>query len=265
MCELLAMSSSVPERLNLSLQLLASHGDKQHGTNDGWGVAYYQDQDVALFREPQGAGNSRLLEFLRENGPETNIAISHIRRATIGARQLANTQPFVRAMAGRMHTFAHNGNLVQITKNHDASFSGCVFQLIGETDSERAFSYLLSLLQQSPQQQATTTVEQRAQVFRQFCAEMRRLGPANFIYSDGEFVFVHAHRRIQRESGMIAPPGFWMLERHCLNLNSSVDVENRKTSRDVILVASVPLTQEAWIPLAEAELLILHKGKRLSI
>ncbi|WP_423680252.1 class II glutamine amidotransferase [Undibacterium sp. WLHG33] len=113
MCELLAMSSSVPERLNLSLQLLASHGDKQHGTNDGWGVAYYQDQDVALFREPQGAGNSRLLEFLRENGPETNIAISHIRRATIGARQLANTQPFVRAMAGRRLC----RNKVERTKN----------------------------------------------------------------------------------------------------------------------------------------------------
>ncbi|MFA9273793.1 MAG: class II glutamine amidotransferase [Candidatus Aquirickettsiella gammari] len=261
MCELLAMSGAVPEQLDLSLQILASHGDAQHGTNDGWGAAYYQGNDVALFREAQGAGSSQLLAFLQTHGPATNIAISHIRRATMGARCLANTQPFVRTLAGRAHTFAHNGNLAEIASKYCNPAWDCAFQMLGETDSERAFSYLLFLMQQV-WLQAVPTMLQRVQVFRQFCTEMRELGPANFVYSDGEFLFVHAHKRIQREAGIIAPPGLWILERHCPMISAAPEIDpNMK--RDVTLVASVPLTQEAWRPLEESEILVLYNGKPL--
>lgn len=269
MCELLAMSAAAPEHLDLSLQILASHGDAQHGTNDGWGAAYYQGNDVALFREAQGAGGSQLLAFLQTDGPATNIAISHIRRATMGARSLANTQPFVRTFAGRAHVFAHNGNLAEITSRYCNSALDCAFQALGETDSERAFSYLLFLMQplwlQTQQQTslpAAPTLSQRVQVFQQFCTEMRELGPANFLYSDGEFLFIHAHKRIQREAGIIAPPGLWILERHCPMTSAAREIDP-KMKRDVTLVASVPLTQEAWRPLEEAEILVLHNGKPL--
>lgn len=265
MCELLAMSSSAPEQLNLSLQILASHGDAQHGMDDGWGAAYYQGYDVALFREQQGAGNSRLLAFLRQHGPETRLAISHIRRATVGLRQLANTQPFVRALAGRMHTFVHNGNLAEMTPSHLRYRSHGSFEPIGETDSECAFSYLLFLMQAIWQSTTTPDIQLRVEVFRQFCAEMRLLGPANFLYSDGEFLFVHAHKRIQRERGVVAPPGLWMVERHCSNSSSSTDTEGVISVRDVSLLASVPLTQEAWRPLEEAELLVLRDGKQVQV
>lgn len=265
MCELLAMSSSVPEQLNLSLQILASHGDVQHGTDDGWGAAYYQGFDVTLFRESQGAGSSELLAFLRQHGPETHLAISHIRRATMGTRQLANTQPFVRALAGRMHTFAHNGNLLDIRSTHVLQSLNSSFQPIGETDSEHAFSYLLFLMQPIWQQTKAPDLQSRVEVFRQFCAEMRLLGPANFIYSDGEFLFVHAHKRIQRDRGVIAPPGLWVVERHCSRFSSTNEADKLAADRVVSLVASVPLTQEAWRPLEEAELLVLQNGQRIVV
>jgi glutamine amidotransferase len=265
MCELLAMSSSVSEQLNLSLQILASHGDVQHGTNDGWGAAYYQGFDVALFREQQGAGSSELLAFLSQHGPETRLAISHIRRATMGTRQLANTQPFVRALAGRMHTFAHNGNLLELRSTHVLQSLNSSFQPIGETDSEHAFSYLLFLMQPIWQQTEAPNIQSRVEVFRQFCAEMRLLGPANFIYSDGEFLFVHAHKRIQRDRGVIAPPGLWMTERRCSHLSSKPESDEPAVDRVVTLVASVPLTQETWRPFEEAELLVLQNGQRILV
>jgi len=265
MCELLAMSSSVPEQLNLSLQILATHGDAQHGTNDGWGAAYYQGFDVALFREQQGADSSALLTLLQHHGPETHLAISHIRRATVGTRELANTQPFVRALAGRMHTFAHNGNLLEIRSTHVLKGLNSSFQPIGVTDSEYAFSYLLFLMQPIWQQTKAPEIQLRVEVFRQFCAEMRLLGPANFIYSDGEFLFVHAHKRIQREKGVIAPPGLWMLERRCSNLSLTTEGDELASDRVVSLVASVPLTQEAWRPLEEAELLVLQNGQGILV
>ena len=67
--------------------------------HDGWGVAFYQGADVALFREPAGAAESALVRFLEEDGPETSLAISHIRHATQGNVSLANTQPFTRELS----------------------------------------------------------------------------------------------------------------------------------------------------------------------
>jgi glutamine amidotransferase len=81
---------------------------------DGWGVAYFQGNDVALFREPIAAADSRLVRYLESHGPATSLAISHIRHATQGAVALANAQPFVHELGGVSHCFAHYENLVGI-------------------------------------------------------------------------------------------------------------------------------------------------------
>ena len=111
MCELLAMSTLQAAHLTFSLEALASHSGISCSNRDGWGAAFYQGHDVALFREPVAASESPLVRLLTQEGPATTLAISHIRRATLGVVSLANTQPFVRELAGRMHTFAHNGHL----------------------------------------------------------------------------------------------------------------------------------------------------------
>ena len=45
-------------------------------------------------------------------------------------------------------------------------------------------------------------------------ADAISLGPANFIYADGDVLFAHAHRRMQAD-GTIAAPGLWRLNRRC--------------------------------------------------
>ncbi len=141
MCELLAMSSSRPARLNFSLKTLASHSAEPGVAPDGWGVAFYDGLDVALFRQAAPAAGSRLVRFLETEGPSTQLAISHIRHATQGRLSLANTQPFSRAMAGRMHVFAHNGNLEGIRCTDHRPLGSHL--PVGETDSEWAFGLLL--------------------------------------------------------------------------------------------------------------------------
>ena len=61
MCELLAMSTRHASQLTVSLGALASHSGPASGTRDGWGVAYFQGRDVALFREPIAASDSPLV------------------------------------------------------------------------------------------------------------------------------------------------------------------------------------------------------------
>ena len=94
-----------------------------------------------------------------------------------------------------------------------------------------------------------------------FAAELRDLGPANFLYADGDALFVHAHRR--RYGDEIRPPGLHMLVRQC----NGDDGEFRASGvsvvgagQTVVMFASVPLTNEAWQPLNEGRLVVVREG-----
>ncbi len=263
MCELLAMSSRQATRLTFSLQALAARGSPVSGTRDGWGAAFYQGHDVALFREPVAASDSPLVRFLETQGPSTTLALSHIRRATLGAITLANTQPFVRELAGRTHVFAHNGHLPGIEQA--GNFAPGRFQPVGETDSEQAFCALMARLDGLWRAaSAPPPLEERLAVVAAFAADLRPLGPANFLYTDGEVLFAHGHRRIQSASGRTEPPGLFMLSRQCGHAHESVQAQGVSIAagfQEVTLIASVPLSSEPWRPLAEGEVVAVAAGR----
>lgn len=266
MCELLAVSTSEPVRLTFSLHTLAARGGLAGTTHDGWGVAFYQERDVALFREAGGAEHSALVHYLETQGPSTTLAISHIRHATQGAIRLANTQPFVRELGGRSHVFAHNGDLRGI--QGDAAFGPGAWRPVGETDSEHAFCALLERLRPLWEEGAAPTLQARLAVLAAYAADLRRLGPANFLYADGDALFAHGHRRIQPALGRIEPPGLWLLQRHCAPVGQPPEagggVAIAAGERTVAWVASVPLTDDAWRPLAEGELVAVRAGEFLA-
>ena len=266
MCELLAVSASQPTRLTFSLHTLASRGGETGATRDGWGVAFYEGEDVALFREPAAAANSALVRYLESQGPSTNLAISHIRHATQGAVRLSNTQPFVRELGGRTHVFAHNGDLSGIDRRKALSMGA--HRPVGQTDSEHAFCALLERLRPLWANSGAPSVEKRMAVLAAFAADLRLLGPANFLYADGDVLFAHGHRRIQPALGRIEPPGLWTLQRHFPSADGSAErqggVAIRDAERAVVCVASVPLNDANWRPLAEGELLAVRDGEVLA-
>lgn len=261
MCELLAMSSRQPTRLTFSLQALAERSGPGQSTRDGWGAAFYQGPDAALFREPTPASDSPLVRLLETQSPATHLAISHIRHATRGAISLANTQPFVRERGGRAHVFAHNGHLPGI--GQDARFALKHFHPVGETDSEQAFCVLMDRLHALWQPGTPPPLDARLAVVTAFAAELRELGPANFLYADGEVLFAHGHRRIQ-DSGRIEPPGLFLLARHCHDEGAPLQAQGICVGcgyQQVVLLASVPLSRESWRPLAEGETVAVAAGR----
>jgi predicted glutamine amidotransferase len=262
MCELLAISSRAPTRLSISLEALAARSGPGYSTRDGWGVAFYQGRDVALFREATAASDSALVRLLGSTGPSTQLAISHIRHATHGALTLANTQPVVRELGGRTHVFAHNGHLPGVTQ--DSRFALDRFRTVGETDSEHAFCALMERLHALWHKPcAAPALEQRLAVVTAFAAELRELGPANFLYADGEVLFAHGHRRIQ-SSGHIAPPGLFLLTRKCRDEREQVQEQGLSIGcgfQEVVLLASVPLSGEPWRALAEGEVVAVRAGQ----
>ena len=241
------MSAREPTSIQHSLGELARHGGGTGPHRDGWGAAYMQHGDAFLVREPEPAHGSDLLGFLQARDPRSHLVIAHVRRATQGARLLRNTQPFQRELGGRTHIFAHNGMLPEIEA--DPRFEARWARPVGETDSEHAFCALIDRLR--PLWNARVpTLQERFDVAVQFANDLRTLGPANFLYSDGDAIFAHGHRR-KHDAGAIEPPGLHVLCRRCVEA----------AEQEVVLLASVPLTDERWRPLVEGEVIAVRDGR----
>ncbi len=261
MCELFAMSARFPTTVRLSLDELARHGGGTGPHRDGWGIAFWQDGDAFVIREPESASESRWVEFVQEREPRTSIAIAHVRKATQGARCLSNTQPFSRELGGRMHVFAHNGMLPGI--EDVPSLASHRFRRIGDTDSEQAFCALLERL--APLwENGLPPLDDRLREIGKLASEIRVLGPANFLYTDGDVIIAHGHRR-KSAAGPIRPPGLHLLCRTCAALPDTAPLAGVAIDpverQEVVLVASVPLSSESWEELDEGEILVLREGR----
>lgn len=262
MCELFALSSNEPVALTISLQALARHGGLDGPHKDGWGLAYYEKTDVRLIKDASAASESDWVRFIENHRLPSTLILSHIRKATQGERTNSNTQPFIRELGGRMHVFAHNGNLNGL-ENAFGNFPSR-YRPVGETDSEQAFCALLDRMTDlwAGSDKLPELCKRRALV-TDFARKLRPLGPANFIYGDGDTFFAHGDRRTQ-SSGEVVPPGLCVLERHCSVAGGgdiSVDgLAFESGTEKVALVASVPLTDETWRPLDHGEIIALSNG-----
>jgi glutamine amidotransferase len=240
MCILLASSSAKPVSIQPYLAELARCGGLLDKHKDGWGMAIYCDRDLQLWRETQAAYQSCCLPLLQSQ--RYKLLLSHIRLATQGVIHLANTQPFVRELAGRMHSFIHNGDLTQIQQHP----LGKRFIPIGNSDSEHAFCLLLNRLE--PVWHKKPSLKQRHQIIQNFAQQMAQLGPANFVYSDSHVMFVFSDKRSQKNRTGYHSPGVHYLQK-------------QQGKHNHCLFCSIPLSQEAWQPLPAGTLLAVKNGK----
>jgi glutamine amidotransferase len=264
MCELFAMSAAVPHRVRYELDLFAAEGGERHRNRDGWGILFAQDRDAYLFREPDPAATSELTQMVVRNERPCKNLMAHVRRASRGNPALANTHPFDRVVHGKRNAFAHNGDLPGIEEHKDAH--KWLPHRIGDTDSELAFLMLLDRLGTTD----TADVAARFDVFARFASEMRELGSSNFLFFDGEHLFVHAdRRRFETEDGVTEPREPGLNVRHFDEQDHGDPWNARgasinKISGSLYLFASVPLDPEGWEPLPRGTTLVLKDGEIVS-
>lgn len=260
------MSSRELATVTFSLGIFAEHGGKSAPHADGWGVAFYDDADVRVIRDTTCASRSPWVEFVAQHALRSRFVISHIRKATDGVVALKNTQPFSRELGGRMHVFAHNGHAPDI-KNHP-QFRIESYRPIGDTDSEYAFCILLERLASIwHDAEALPPLATRIDVVNRFARDFRQVGLANFLYSDGEVIVAHGHRRKQPDGEFKAPGLFWLRRQCALRdpYGKSAGVTVTSDEQDVVLVASVPLTPEGWEPFGEGEVVAIADGRFVSL
>jgi len=264
MCELFAMSSRHPANVRFSLEEFSRHGGLAGPHKDGWGIAWYEGADVRLVKEPSAASDSACLGFIQDHPFRSTMVVGHIRRATQGRLTLANTQPFTRELGGQVHVFAHNGDLDSVNLRN--SFHLGAYHPVGETDSEYAFCALLERLSRhwrEPKQAPPVAV--RLALVSEFAAGLRTLGPANFLYADGDALFVHGHKRTHADG--IRPPGLHLLCRTCAGETGAFVTEGlaigpAAAAQEVVIAASVPLTAgESWRALADGEIVAVRDGR----
>ena len=270
MCELFAMSSRLPSALSYSLSEFAKHGGLTHRNKSGWGIAYLDDREAFLVKEAHPASDSPLAKFIAEQERKSHCVIAHVRLATVGTPALRNTHPFRRALGRRVHVFAHNGTLKGL---HD-DYGQCTlnYEPVGDTDSELAFCLLLERMRPlwSRKEGVPPNVADRLTVFAEFASDMRERGPANFLYSDGEVLFAHAHKRIYEENGGFSEPRAPGLSvRNCAACQQGPEyacqgLKIRLGDQSTMLLASVPLDSQGWEPLPEGTALAICSGAEVA-
>jgi predicted glutamine amidotransferase len=266
MCELFAMSSRSASLVHYSLDEFSKHGGNCYKNRDGWGIVFYQTLDAYTFKDPEPASDSALAEMVAHKDVPSRYLMAHVRLASQGEPALENTHPFRRTIGGHVHHFAHNGDLEGYIDKHEGS--PLLRQCIGITDSELAFMDLLARLDKRREQaDDLLSLDNRFNIFADFAAEMTNYGSANFLYCDGDALFVHAHRRrYETANGRSEPrpPGLHM--RYCTKTDEDGVWQTKgagiqQLDPETILFASVPLNDSGWEELPEGCAIVVKDGR----
>jgi predicted glutamine amidotransferase len=253
MCELLGLCFNKPIAPSISFIGFRQRGEVNR---HGWGVAFYPDRSAQVTKEPINAGASELSNFLKDyRHMGSKILLAHVRHATVGSHTRMNTHPFQRELGGRDYVFAHNGDL---KGDFRKGLSLGLYHPVGETDSEHAFCYLLERLRKR-NIRAWGLAD-----FRFLESELRkinRFGIFNCLLSDGDHLFAYRgfdEKRTLYFLNRVPPYGRVRL----LDQDFSIDLgKGRHAGTFGFIVATRPLTDEAWIPFPSGRLLVFRDGK----
>lgn len=254
MCQLLGMNCNVPTDVMFSFAGFAERGGRTDHHGDGWGIAFFEDKGLRHFVDHQSAAESPIAQLVRHYPIKSRNVISHIRKATQGAVQLQNCHPFVRELWGRYWVFAHNGDLKDYAPRLHAGFHP-----VGDTDSERAFCWLLQELAKSHAD--VPPVAELTLTLRELVPQIARHGTFNFLLSNGEALWAHASTNlcyVLRQH----PFGSASLRDEDLSVNFA---EHAAPGDRVAVVVTTPLTtNEAWTTIAPGALQVFVDGAPLA-
>jgi glutamine amidotransferase len=255
MCQLLGMNCNVPTDIVFSFTGFAHRGGHTDEHKDGWGIAFFEGAGVRLFVDHQSAVASPVAELIKSYPIKSKNVIAHIRKATQGQVALENCHPFVRELWGRYWVFAHNGDL----KNFSPALDGA-FRPVGNTDSERAFCYLLQQLRRRFGDTPPPLAPLKAAV-DELTREIATHGVFNMMLSDGSALFAHCSTRLHY---IVRQYPFTQAKLSDEDL--SVDFAEVTTPNDrVAVIVTEPLTtNESWQPFSPGELKLFVDGASVS-
>ena len=250
MCQLLGMNAKTPTDVMFSFTGFATRAEEH---KDGFGIAFFEGAGVRLMVDAQSARTSPIAEMVRRYPIHSQNIVAHIRKATQGRVALANTHPFVRELWGRYWVFAHNGDL----KGYTPRLHGA-FRPVGDTDSERAFCWLMQELAKA--HASVPTITELTATLRELAPTPAAFGTFNFVLSNGQALWAYCSTRLHH---LVRQYPF--ASAHLQDEDVTVDFAKLTTERDrVAVIVTEPLTSnEVWSAFAPGELRVFVDGAPL--
>lgn len=252
MCELLGLSFDAPVTTDVSIHEFASRG---HENPDGWGLAWYPDQSVAVIKEAIPWYSSKHTDFLESYSElRSKIYIGHVRHKTVGGPVThADTHPFIRELNGREYCFAHNGTLLDLPSH----FPLQRFRPIGGTDSEYIFCHLLDAI---ATELGDLDPESSWHWLHKKFLSMNLHGRMNILFSDGQSLFCYHDRGGYKGLNWRLMSGFIPHTKRLEDEEITIELDVAPATTGVV-VATCPLGGTGWASFLPGELLVLREGR----
>lgn len=252
MCQLLGMNCATPTDVTFSFRGFSQRAGITSDHCDGFGIAFFEDKACRLFVDNQSAVESPIAELVRNYPIKSRNVIAHIRKATQGKITLENSHPFSRELWGRQWIFAHNGDL----HDYNPILSGR-FTPVGNTDSERAFCFLLDQLVHKFGYHEPK-LDQIFDLLAEVSPKIAEHGTFNFCLSNGQALFTYAITKLH-----------WLVREYpftpaqLIDLDVEVDFSQVTTPEDrVAVITTEPLTQnETWNAFVPGEMILFQDGR----
>ena len=246
MCQLLGISANREVDIRFSFRGWKHRGKKNP---HGYGFAYWDAASkLRIVKAASSLFEAKPADTDEVTAARSRVFLAHVRYASVGSRDGTNTHPFSAIANGKWFAFAHNGTVRAIKDRplHE-------FKVEGQTDSERAFLWILQNL-------AGTVEGGFAPRLRELANEVRALGRFNFLMSDGVTVWAYADDSlhfIERKP----PYGGELVQLRDDGYAISL-AEVKRRDECAVLIATQPLTNEGgWQQLRHGELLIVRDGR----
>lgn len=221
---------------------------------EGWGLAFYPDESLQLFRETKKALECDLAGFLIEyDYLKAPLLIAHVKGST-GTQTHETTYPFQRELNGKRYVFVHCGSLSDFQQQLKLER----FKPMGESDSEHLFCYILGLIEEEGIQ---TWDNAKFEWLQGILREANGLGTLNCLLSDGDYLFAY-HDKKSGENFLHykerkAPYGTV----HFVDTNEDIDLSNvYPSSASGYIFCTKPLTIEQWTSFGHGQLVVLKSG-----
>ena len=229
-------------------------GQRGEENADGWGLAWYPDQSLALVKEPVKWGMSGYTRFLETyKHLRSAIYLAHVRHRTTGGEPThADTHPFSREWEGREYCFAYRA----IVAGYTTALPLGRFRPIGGTDSEHLFCWLLGRLADDGNRLESPVEWQELESLLRAANELGRL---NCLLSDGQRLY--AYRDLRRWKGLTFRVARLVRKptRHMEDATVQVDLEAEAPTLGVV-VATSPLNDDPWRAIEPANCLSSNPG-----
>ena len=257
MCQLLGLNCKNPTDATFSFTGFAQRAGVTDHHADGWGMAFFEggqeDRGLRHFIDHLPASQSPVAELIRRYPIKSRNIIAHIRKATQGVVSLENCHPFVRELWGRYWVFAHNGNLEQYQPRLHGGF-----RPVGQTDSERAFCWLMQELAKSHAD--VPSIDELTLTLRELVPHIAKHGVFNFLLSNGQALWAHASNNlcfVERKH----PFSTATLRDQEMSIDFSAYAQ--PDDRVAVVVTAPLTTDEQWTSFASGELAVFVDGARV--